>query len=228
MVQNKKENQKEKKSGKKGKLDLSSWIIIVGLIIIAIPCIAFAYILLSAQSATGSVITGDRFTGDLDPAITEEQKTSIVSEAEKIEGVESAEVVLKSATLRIYLDTMDEMTPEAAEGIANEAYAKLTEICDESTYFTQTASKKMYDVEIHAYNLEENRDSDEFVYVIVNKSSSMEAPIARLVSEPLDPELAAQLLDKLDRKLHPEKYETNDEITVGEGDIEEPTDETGE
>jgi hypothetical protein len=82
-------------------------------------------------------------------------------------------------------------------------------------------TKKMYDVEVHAYNLEENRDSEEFVYVIVNKSSSMEAPIARLVSEPLDPELAAQLLEKLDRKLHPEKYETSDEITVGESDIEE-------
>jgi hypothetical protein len=98
---------------------------------------------------------------------------------------------------------------------------KLIEVCDASVYFTQTASKKMYDVEVHAYNLEENRDSDEFVYVIVNKSSSMEAPIARLVSEPLDPELAAQLLEKLDRKLHPEKYETSDEITVGESDIEE-------
>ncbi|MBE6107113.1 MAG: hypothetical protein E7192_00545 [Erysipelotrichaceae bacterium] len=229
MSQNTKENKKVKKSGKKGKLDLASWIIIAGLIIIAIPCIAFAYILLSAQSATGSVITGDRFTGDLDPAITEEQKTSIASAVQGIEGVESSEVVLKSATLRIYLDTLDEMTPEVAEEIANEAYTKLTGVCDEGTYFTQTASKKMYDVEIHAYNLEENRDSDEFVYVIVNKSSSMEAPIARLVSEPLDPELAAQLLDKLDRKLHPEKYETEgDEITVGESDIEEPTDETGE
>lgn len=231
MFQNKKEKQKQKenKSEKKGKLDLSSWIIIIGLIIIAIPCIAFAYILLSAQSATGSVITGDRFTGDLDPAITEDQKTEIVTAAKTIEGVEGAEIVLKSATLRIYLDTVDEMTPEVAEEIANEMYTKLTGICDESTYFTQTASKKMYDVEIHAYNLEENRDSDEFVYVIVNKSSSMEAPIARLVSEPLDPELAAQLLDKLDRKLHPEKYENEDsDVTVGEGDIEEPTDETGE
>ena len=114
-----------------------------------------------------------------------------------------------------------EFTPEVAEQIAYQAYDKLIEVCDASVYFTQTASKKMYDVEVHAYNLEENRDSDEFVYVIVNKSSSMEAPIARLVSEPLDPELAAQLLEKLDRKLHPEKYETSDEITVGESDIEE-------
>ncbi len=216
------QTKKEKKAKKKGRLDAASWIIIIGLLIIAIPCAAFLYILLSAQAATGTAISGDRFTGDLDPAITETQMANVVTSVETIEGVESAEVILKSATVRVYVDTLDEMTPEVAEGIANQAYEKLTAECDPSVYFTQTASKKMYDIEVHAYNLTENRDSEEFVYVILSKSSSMEAPIARLVSEPLDPELAAQLLEKLDRKLNPEKYETNsDEITVGEGEIVE-------
>ena len=212
----------ETKEKKKGRMDAASWIIIVGLLIIAIPCAAFLYILLSAQAATGTAISGDRFTGDLDPAITETQMANVVTSVETIEGVESAEVILKSATVRVYVDTLDEMTPEVAEGIANQAYEKLTAECDPSVYFTQTASKKMYDIEVHAYNLTENRDSEEFVYVILSKSSSMEAPIARLVSEPLDSELATQLLEKLDRKLNPEKYETNsDEITVGEGEIVE-------
>ncbi|MBR5289928.1 MAG: hypothetical protein IKU28_02930 [Erysipelotrichaceae bacterium] len=216
------QTKKEKKAKKKGRMDAASWIIIIGLLIIAIPCAAFVYILLSAQAATGTAISGDRFTGDLDPAITETQMANVVTSVESIEGVESAEVILKSATVRVYVDTLDEMTPEVAEGIANQAYEKLTAECDPSVYFTQTASKKMYDVEVHVYNLAENRDSEEFVYVIVSKSSSMEAPIARLVSDPLDPELAAQLLEKLDRKLNPEKYETNsDEITVGEGEVVE-------
>jgi flagellar basal body-associated protein FliL len=216
------QTKKEKKAKKKGRLDAASWIIIIGLLIIAVPCAAFLYILLSAQAATGTAISGDRFTGDLDPAITETQMANVVTSVETIEGVESAEMILKSATVRVYVDTLDEMTPEVAEGIANQAYEKLTAECDPSVYFTQTASKKMYDIEVHAYNLTENRDSEEFVYVILSKSSSMEAPIARLVSEPLDPELAAQLLEKLDRKLNPEKYETNsDEITVGEGEIVE-------
>ena len=216
------QTKKEKKAKKKGRLDAASWIIIIGLLIIAVPCAAFLYILLSAQAATGTAISGDRFTGDLDPAITETQMANVVTSVETIEGVESAEVILKSATVRVYVDTLDEMTPEVAEGIANQAYEKLTAECDPSVYFTQTASKKMYDIEVHVYNLTENRDSEEFVYVILSKSSSMEAPIARLVSEPLDPELATQLLEKLDRKLNPEKYETNsDEITVGEGEIVE-------
>lgn len=216
------QTKKEKKAKKKGRMDAASWIIIIGLLIIAVPCAAFLYILLSAQAATGTAISGDRFTGDLDPAITETQMANVVTSVETIEGVESAEVILKSATVRVYVDTLDEMTPEVAEGIANQAYEKLTAECDPSVYFTQTASKKMYDIEVHAYNLTENRDSEEFVYVILSKSSSMEAPIARLVSEPLDPELATQLLEKLDRKLNPEKYETNsDEITVGEGEIVE-------
>ena len=212
----------EIKEKKKGRLDAASWIIIFGLLIIAVPCAGFLYILLSAQAATGTAISGDSFTGDLDPAITETQMANVVTSVETIEGVESAEVILKSATVRVYVDTLDEMTPEVAQGIANQAYEKLTAECDPSVFFTQTASKKMYDIEVHAYNLTENRDSEEFVYVILSKSSSMEAPIARLVSEPLDPELAAQLLEKLDRKLNPEKYETNsDEITVGEGEIVE-------
>ena len=216
------QTKKEKKAKKKGRMDAASWIIMIGLLIIAIPCAAFLYILLSAQAATGTAISGDRFTGDLDPAITETQMANVVTSVETIEGVESAEVILKSATVRVYVDTLDEMTPEVAQGIANQAYEKLTAECDPSVFFTQTASKKMYDIEVHAYNLTENRDSEEFVYVILSKSSSMEAPIARLVSEPLDPELAAQLLEKLDRKLNPEKYETNsDEITVGEGEIVE-------
>ena len=216
------QTKKEKKAKKKGRMDAASWIIIIGLLIIAVPCAAFLYILLSAQAATGTAISGDRFTGDLDPAITETQMANVVTSVETIEGVESAEVILKSATVRVYVDTLDEMTPEVAEGIANQAYEKLTAECDPSVYFTQTASKKMYDIEVHAYNLTENRDSEEFVYVILSKSSSMEAPIARLVSEPLDSELATQLLEKLDRKLNPEKYETNsDEITVGEGEIVE-------
>lgn len=220
---NAKKAKKEKKAKKKGKLDAASWIIIIGVILIAIPCAAFAYILMSAQAATGTVISGDRFTGDLDPAITEEQMSAVDSAVETIEGVESAEVILKSATLRIYVNTMDEMTAETAESIAVSTYEKLTAECSESTYFTKTETKKMYDLEIHVYNLEENRDSEEFVYVIYSKSSSMEEPISRLVSEPMDPELAAQLQEKLDRKLNPEKYETSDEdITVGgEGDIEE-------
>ena len=213
---------KEKKPKQKKKMDAASWIIVIGLILIAIPCVAFAYILLSASAATGTVISGDRFTNDLDPAITEEQLVAVDTAVESIEGVESADVYLKSGTVRVYLNTIDEMTPEVAEDLANQAYDKLIQECDPSVYFTQSSSKKMYDIEVHAYNLEENRESDSFVYVIVNKSSSMEAPIARLVSEPLDPELAAQLLEKLDRKLNPEKYETESDITVGgEGDIEE-------
>lgn len=222
MSQNNEKVKKEKKPKKQRKMDASAWIIIIGLILIAIPCIAFAYTLLSASAATGTVISGDRFTNDLDPAITEEQMTAVDSAVESIEGVESAEVILKSGTVRVYLNTIDEMTPEVAEDLANQAYEKLTQECDPAIYFTKSASKKMYDIEVHAYNLDENRDSDTFVYVIVSKSSSMEAPIARLVSEPLDPELAAQLLEKLDRKLNPEKYETDGDITVGgEGDIED-------
>ena len=130
---------KEKKPKQKKKMDAASWIIVIGLILIAIPCVAFAYILLSASAATGTVISGDRFTNDLDPAITEEQLAAVDTAVESIEGVESADVYLKSGTVRVYLNTIDEMTPEVAEDLANQAYDKLIQECDPSVYFTQSS-----------------------------------------------------------------------------------------
>ena len=53
--------------------------------------------------------------------------TAVDSAVESIEGVESAEVILKSGTVRVYLNTIDEMTPEIAEDLANQAYEKLTQ-----------------------------------------------------------------------------------------------------
>ena len=85
------QTKKEKKVKKKGRMDAASWIIIIGLLIIAITCADFVYIMLSAQAATGTAISGDRFTGDLDPAITETQMANVVTSVESIEGVESAE-----------------------------------------------------------------------------------------------------------------------------------------
>lgn len=206
---------------KKKPMDTSTLIIIVGCAVIAIPILLFGGILISASLNTGTPITGDRLKGDLDPAITKSDITSIETSMKSINGVDDVKIELKVATLRIYLDTTDVMTPEVAEEIGNEAYDKLLTLLGKSTYFTSTGSKKMYDIEIHVYNDSVNTESDNFVYVIVSKNSTMNDPIARLVSEPLDAELAAQILDELDRKRHPEKYENEDEdLEVGGNDNE--------
>lgn len=203
----------KKKSNKK--LDASTMIIIVGLIIIMIPFLVLGYILLSDSMKTGSPITGDRFVNDLDPAITETDLSSINSSIQNIDGIETVECVLKTATLRIYVDVDDNKTSEEVQTMTASIYEVVTDELDEATYFSQNGSKKMYDLEVHVYNLKENRDSNDFVYVIANKNSSMEKMAIQIVSEPKDPDLAKELLDELEAKNNPAPEVNEDSVTVG-------------
>jgi len=220
------QQKKASKTKVKRKLDTSMIIIVVGLVIIAIPFLVLGGILLSDSLKTGTPISGDRFNADLDPAITEKDLDEVQKAVFGLDEVESAEVILKTATLRVYLDTTDALTKEQAQALAEEAYTEVTDILSVSTYFSQQGTKKMYDLEIHVYNLSENRESDEFVYVIANKSSSMEEKIVQIVSEPKDPELAQQLNEKEEAKNNPTPTPET-EITVG-GDNDEASDEGGE
>lgn len=210
----------------KRKLDTSMIIIVLGLVIIAIPFLVLGGILISDSLKTGTPISGDRFNADLDPAITEQDIKEVHQAVFNLNEVENAEVVLKTATLRVYLDTTDALSKEQAQTLAEEAYTKVTDLLSVSTYFSQQGTKKMYDLEIHVYNLTENRDSDEFVYVIANKSSSMEEKIIQIVSEPKDPELAQQLNEKEEAKNNPTPT-PEAEMTVG-GDNDEASNEGGE
>lgn len=203
----------KKKSNKK--LDASTMIIIVGLIIIMIPFLVLGYILLSDSMKTGSPITGDRFVNDLDPAITETDLSSMNASIQNIDGVEEVECILKTATLRIYVDVDDNKTSEEVQTMTESIYEVVTDELDEATYFSQNGSKKMYDLEVHVYNLKENRDSDDFVYVIANKNSSMEKMAIQVVSEPKDPDLAKELLDELEAKNNPAPEVNEDSVTVG-------------
>lgn len=220
------QEKKISKTKTKRKLDTSMIIIVLGLVIIAIPFLVLGGILISDSLKTGTPISGDRFNADLDPAITEQDIKEVHQAVFNLNEVENAEVVLKTATLRVYLDTTDALSKEQAQTLAEEAYTKVTDLLSVSTYFSQQGTKKMYDLEIHVYNLTENRDSDEFVYVIANKSSSMEEKIVQIVSEPKDPELAQQLNEKEEAKNNPTPTPES-EMTVG-GDNDESTDEGGE
>ena len=86
--------------------------------------------------------------------------------------------------------------------------------------------KKMYDLEVHVFN--QNKDTENnFVYVIETKTSSMEAPVIQLVSEPIDAELAESLRQAVENRNNPTPTPAeNDEMTVGEGDVEQLPDDT--
>lgn len=185
-----KENKQKIKKGKK--LSKPAIVLIVGLCIILIPLTVFGGILLKAQLQTGKPIFGDRFVGDLDPAITNQQMTDIENEIKQLKDVEGVTVVMTSAQLRINIDTKDTMTAKEMDLLLDDAYIIVNKKLPISTYFTSTDSKRMYDLAINAYNFID-RDDESMVYVILTKNAMMDNWEKQVLSEPLDSELASEL-----------------------------------
>lgn len=122
------------------------------IIIIAIPCAIVAYVLLTSIGGQNKPVAGNRFgKEDLNPEITSSLVKDIDGQLASIDGVEGVEVNLKSATLRISLDIVDDANSEKASSICESAYSIVDSICPISTYFTNTEDGKMYDLEIAAY-----------------------------------------------------------------------------
>lgn len=176
---------------KKRKLSKPALMLVIGIVIIAIPCLIFGGIILSSAFNTGTPIFGDRYAGDLDPAITSDNMEKIKSEVSSIAGVEKVEVVLPSGQLRVNIDTSDDLSKEEIEAIANEAYEKVKGVLPIETYFTSTETKKMYDLAINVYNV--ISDDDNMIYYELTKNAMSEKETLQLVSEPLNPELVEQL-----------------------------------
>ncbi len=213
-----KKNSAKKKSKKNKKMDTATKIIIVGIFIIAIPCCILGAILIDAAMQTGEVISGDRFDGDLDPAITDVNIENITNKTTSLGGVENVTIELPVATLRVYVDTTDSITSDELQKLADSVYDVVVAELPENTYFAQDGTKKMYDIEIHVYNSMDKKDDDSFIYAIQSKSSSMDKSIIRLVSEPMDEELAKRLLEKQAEKDNPTPPEEDNITSGGEGE----------
>ena len=204
------------KKHKKKELDRSTVILITGLVLIAIPCLILGWILISASLDTGTPILGDRFQGDLDPAITSEQISQIETQVASEGSVDSVTVELATATLRIYVDAADSLSEEEATALSQTVYQDVTSVLPKSTYFTSTSSKKMYDLEVHVYNDLSLAGTDGYMYVIRTKNAAMEQAEVQTVSKPLDADLAQQLRDELEEKRNPSDDNEDEEIVSGE------------
>ena len=211
-----------KKVRRKIKMDRTVLIFLICLALIMIPILIFGWVLLSASLDTGKPILGDRYKGDLDPAIKKADISSVESAVKGVSGVESVDVELAAGTLRVYADIEDSANGDAVKSRCADIYSSVSSVLDPNIYFTQSDGKKMYDLEIHVYNLAKNRESEEFAYAIETKNSSMEEPIIQLVSEPVNAELAQQLRDAVEQRNNPTPTpEETTEITLGSEDVEE-------
>jgi len=198
---------------KKKGLSLSGILIIVGLLIILIPTSIWLYILWDASTKTHEPIVGDRFEGDLEPAITTEELTDLNTRVKSLSNVDDVQIDLKTATLRIYIDASDEISKEELTSLVEEGYEQVNSVLPIATYFTTTSNSRMYDLEIHGYNSLDYADSDQYIYVQVVKNSMMDNPETQVVSDAKDQEL----VDKLTAEETPEiTADPNDTNTTEE------------
>lgn len=185
---------KKKKKAKAGggKSKILYWI--AGIVIL-IPVLLLGWIYLSAKESSGSPTVGSRFDNSLNPAITEEQLDKVKS-AMKLDGVESVEVNLISATLRINIDTKDDASSAKVKSIMNEAYDKVNDILPIKKYFTNNDSDKMYDLEVHVYNFipDDKHSADDQIYKIKTKTAAAKKPNVSTPSSPKNKSVAEKLL----------------------------------
>ena len=180
----------------KGKKNRKSNIILwIALIVFLIPCLILGYIILDSTGNQHEPVTADRFKGDLDPAIKDEELKEIET-ALKSDTVESVSVNLRQATLRILIDTNDDLSKEAIATMAESAYGQVANVLPIDTYFTNQKQKIMYDLEIHVYNvIPDGETSTAQIYYLKSKNAAEEEPLLELLSEAKNPEVADPLLN---------------------------------
>ena len=203
------------------------------LLLILAPFGVLGWILFSSSMDSNAPVLGNRYKGDLDPAITSSQLEEIRAAISVIPDIDTFDIQMSTATLRVYTDVRDDADEVFCTMRSEELYNTIAPILDPAVYFTQHDGKKMYDLEIHVYNHERDMEvpieEDTFVYVIRVKNSSMPEARPQVVSSPRNAALAAKLRqDVIDRKAREEaeKAQQEAEQAAQEGTTE--VDVTGE
>lgn len=193
---------KSKNSGNTGKSGKKkhNWLLWVTLVIILIPCLLMLYIIIGSHRSSNSPVEGNRFDGTLNPAITEEDRTALQSSL-NMDGVESVSVNLTSATLRVIINTQDDLSEAAVTDIMNAAYDAVIAKLPVETYFTNKTEgsnvSKMYDLEVEVYNIIPANDEQKAsqIHMTRVKNSAAESDVTSILSSPKNEEISDELLN---------------------------------
>ena len=166
--------------------------IVLGLVIVIlfIPIVILAAILVSSLEDSSQPVVGSRYQNELDPAITEENITSLEN-ALVFDGTDSVQVNFKTARVAILIDTNDDMSADSINNLIQQAYAKVNEVLPIETYLTNRSDGenyvKMYDLQIDAYNV---ISGDNQIHYVLTKTGAQDEPLLELVSSPKNEEVA--------------------------------------
>lgn len=209
------ENIEAKKLKKKKKISKSGIVLIVGIAVIAIPCLIFAFILGKAFFQNGTPRLGSRFTNDLTPEITKDDVNDLELSLKTLTNVEDAEVKVAQGQLKIFVDVKDSISGTDFDKVVSDAYNNVSNKLPIDKYFTKTDSAKMYDLQINVYTSLQDDESRQ--YKLLHKNSSEETFAIDDMANPKDPDLALELEGK--------KVESDGDVPIETDDTEKEKEE---
>lgn len=183
-----------KKTSNPVKLKKPHVILWLGIIIVLVPCIILGVVLMNSLENSREPVVADRFKNELNPAITETDLASIRSNL-NYDNIDNLEVNLISATLRVMINTSDDMAEGDLLWILNDAADKIAAVLPIETYFTNSAATKMYDLEIHVYNTTKGSEALLQIYYVKTKNAANEDWVIDNYTVAKNPELAKSILD---------------------------------
>ena len=183
-----------KKTSNPVKLKKPHVILWLGIIIVLVPCIILGVVLMNSLENSREPVVADRFKNELNPAITETDLASIRSNL-NYDNIDNLEVNLISATLRVMINTSDDMAEGDLLWILNDAANKIAAVLPIETYFTNSAATKMYDLEIHVYNTTKGSETLPQIYYVKTKNAANEDWVIDNYTVAKNPELAKSILD---------------------------------
>ena len=195
--------------------------IIICVLLLMIPVSAFGYIVYQAWKSNNTPIEGNRFVGQHQPEITETLMENAKTKILSVEGVESADIHTVVATTRVLVDMRDDMTEEELRAAAEAIYAAIDEVLPIATYYTNTETIEMYDLDISVYNnltfkLDAAEGEPKLLMMDVVKNGMMPEPIYQLVSTAKNPDAAKAALESVEERKREEAAEAEAESQEGE------------
>ncbi|MBR0137821.1 MAG: hypothetical protein IJM15_05375 [Erysipelotrichaceae bacterium] len=218
---------RKKKKNDEMKLGFN-WFFWISFIIILIPCVYFVMLLLDASDKTSTPLVGERPEYDLRYVFEYSHIQQINTAVRGIEGIEKVYVNLAVESLRVTIDTKDDLTNEQVKAITEQAYEKVNEILPVETYFTIYQTYKQYDLQIDVYNNIEF-EGEQFIYYSLWRNSNMEEYTIKDMNAPLNPELYNELLEEMAEERRQKEEEANQQNSESsEGEESGNTEESGD